>query len=184
MPEGDDLDRMLDTALSSYAEPAPGFENRLLRSMTLVRPRRRWRAWAIGVPLAACLLLMAAVYFLPGRRPQRMAVERAHQTPMQAVPAEAGGLQPTIHAVARRQRRRRERSVLREASTVAVPKLDVFPSPQPLTAEERTLMAGAGKGSEAQRQKLLAASRVPADAPLTIASLYVAPIGVADESKK
>ena len=67
------------------------------------------------------------------------------------------------------------------AMRVTAPKLIVFPTPQPLTAEEQTLLAAATRGSEAQRQALLESK--PVEAPLSIASLNIPPLAPPDEGK-
>ena len=69
MRENDPLDRLLDSALATYADPAldAGLEKRVLEALTIERrtgeirsapaSSRRWLPWVIAVPLAASLLL-------------------------------------------------------------------------------------------------------------------------------
>jgi hypothetical protein len=73
MPEKDELDLLLDSALATYADPGPdsGLEQRVLAGLEAARksgesPRafagtRRWLPWAIALPLAASLLLWIAM---------------------------------------------------------------------------------------------------------------------------
>ncbi len=71
MPENDELDLLLDSALATYADPGPnsGLEQRVLAGLEAARrsgehhPRafagtRRWLPWAIAVPVAASLLIL------------------------------------------------------------------------------------------------------------------------------
>ena len=72
MPDKDDLDLLLDSALSTYADPGPdaglgaNFEQRVLARIAAAQtsperkqaPRRTWLPWAIALPLAAGLVLL------------------------------------------------------------------------------------------------------------------------------
>ena len=68
-------------------------------------------------------------------------------------------------------------------SCAPLPKLDVFPSPQPLTREEETLVAAVTAGSEAERRALLEAQN-RTDAPLSIADLHIPPLAPPDAGNK
>ena len=79
MHDKPELDRLLDSALKTYAEPEPGLEGRILSSLVEVRtaPRRaasyrRWLYWSAAVPVAAGLLFMltARKSPQPGLQPQ------------------------------------------------------------------------------------------------------------------
>ena len=182
-----DLDRLLDSALSTYSTPAADFEERLLHSIAKAAqpapaPRRRWLPWAIALPAAACLLI-ALVVFLDARRPRTTSIQQAHNVPAAPVVATPEKSEPTQVAI---RRPRTTHSVQRRAlaSTVAPPKQDVFPTPQPLTAEERVLVAAAATGDDAEHQKLLNASKPPPDAPLAIAGLSIPPLAPGDDGKK
>lgn len=71
---------------------------------------------------------------------------------------------------------------LQLAAAPSLPKRDVFPSPQPLTAEEQVLVAAARSGSKAEREALLAA-QTPSDKPLDVAALSIPPLSGSDEGK-
>src|SRR5947209_1850246 len=70
MPEKDQLDLLLDSALATYADPGPdsGLEQRVLAELESGRQSgqqrratagtRRWLPWAIAVPIAAGLLIL------------------------------------------------------------------------------------------------------------------------------
>jgi hypothetical protein len=61
------------------------------------------------------------------------------------------------------------------ATAAPLPKLDVFPTPQPLTPEEQVLAVFAAKAPLTERQALLDAQK-QADAPLSIAALQIQPL--------
>lgn len=185
MPDHDELDRMLDSALSTYAAPSRGFEERLLRSMASIpgavrMRRRRWLLWALALPAAACLIL--AIFVLQPRRPSQAAgVQRARKqaTITRAVP----GLRPEVSPlhVARQNQRKNSSHLTLSASAAPLPKLDVFPTPQPLTSEEKVLVETASGNPTAEREALLQ-SNAPVT-PLDIASLKIPPLVVSDEGK-
>src|SRR6266568_4065939 len=59
----DELDKILDSALSSYAdeEPRPGLEGRVLNRIRASRDGHRfaWLRWPIAIPAFACFLVLA-----------------------------------------------------------------------------------------------------------------------------
>ncbi len=178
MPENDELDLLLDSALSTYGDPGPntGLEDRVLnalsaaresgdRASAVARPRRRWLPWAIAIPVAAGLMLLW------------VSTVRTHHTPGTAPSAEEG-----VSKTTRPRRRLAEGRVVSEveaAHAAPLPKLDVFPTPQPLTAEERAAVAAVNSRPDAEREALLAAQK-QAGAPLSVADLHIPPLEITD----
>lgn len=183
MSDHDQLDRLLDSALSTYASPEPDFKERLLRSIASTatsqrRLRRAWLPWAIALPVAACLLV---AIFLHVARPRTAPVQQARSVPSLPFAVQP---EPRVTSVPPATSRRRHKDSAPHpsaASTIAMPKQDVFPTPQPLTAEERALVTAAGRGDPSERQRLLTASKPPPDAPLAIAGLSIPPLATFDE---
>jgi hypothetical protein len=206
MPEKDNLDVRLDSALATYADPGPesGLEDRVLVGLQAARSsgeRRRlfdWPrlTWAVALPVAVCLLWvsLAKVVHAPSTQSQ------APSQPEPSQSAQAPAQPPAV-----KMRPSRARALSHSGSTsaplkscpvtkaacdvsadvakaVPVPKLDVFPAPQPLTGEERVLVAAATNRSPAEREAL-AASQKQADAPLSIADLNIPPLAPPDEGK-
>ena len=69
MPDHDDLDLLLRSAVSTYGDPDSGLAQRVLARVSAEvapAPRRRWLPWAIALPAAACLLLLLV---LVGHKP-------------------------------------------------------------------------------------------------------------------
>jgi hypothetical protein len=183
MRENDDLDLLLDSALKTYAESeaSPRLEQRILARIAAEpssAQRSRWLHWAVALPLAACLLLIV-LFVSQHREPSQIAHESsAPSSPVSVLRAEPNPAQ--VH-------RGRTRPPLRTASPVLVagrnaplPKLDVFPTPQPLTAEERALVVIATQTPVPLRKALVEAQSQP-DAPLHIAEINIPPIKPPDQ---
>jgi len=212
MRKKDDLDRLLDSALATYADPGPdaGFEKRVLEALATERAAgdihsaapssRPWLPWVIAIPLAASLLLwigteqfrhapliqrQQASQRRPSPSPNYSQPEKSHSTSDTGAPpalkghdfSRAANVAKSLRALAPEGR------ISKYTQVETVPKLAVFPSPQPLSREEQVLVAAARLRSDAQRQALLAASRPPSDAPLAIADLSIPPLVPPDESK-
>ncbi len=141
----DPLDRQIDGALAKYAsvEPRTGLEERILANL---KARERssigiaWWRWA-GVLAAAVIVTALLIWKLekPRREPvaRHPAVSHDQYVPQVAVNTPATKLDRPPAAVFSRHAHRR---VLRHAIEVAAePRLDRFPSPQPLSEEELAL---------------------------------------------
>lgn len=193
MPERDDLDRLLDSALSTYAEPRSGLEKRALaRVMARVdeahdvgpAPRRRWLVWAVAIPLTACIALYVAISDV--RQPHTNGVQQAPKHEQASIPPSQAPPQKTLHAAGPSKARVAARVIQHPGTTAAVadapgPKLDVFPAPQPLSAQEQALIALA-KQSPELRQEALARAKQD-DTPLRISEIQIPPISLPDEGK-
>ncbi|MDR5726516.1 MAG: hypothetical protein RB191_03505 [Terriglobia bacterium] len=182
MPERDDLDGMLDAALTTYGDPGPdsGLEQRVLARVAAEAapsPLRRWLPWAIALPVAACLLILVM------SRPRISYSPDAHSTgvnqasePAAARPVPQLALQP---APARRgelaSKKSRPHSVAIAAKSAPLPKLDVFPTPQPLTPQEQVLVAFATQAPESERKALLEMQKQMSE-PIRIAAIHIPPL--------
>lgn len=146
--ENDDLGRELDAALAKYAaaEPCAGLEERILANLraeqTHVSDRTWWR-WGIAGALASIIVLMAALAWRSARPSQRMVANRPEATTQesqksgtQVAAHEGGATHPRPHCPIRRTTAHSPRTTaVREKS----PKLDQFPSPRPLSEQEKIL---------------------------------------------
>lgn len=188
-----ELDRLLDSALKTYAEPEHGLEGRVLSSLAEIRvstrilaPRRRWLYWTAAVPVAACLLFVFTVRKPP--QPGDALRQQAHPPEQTATNHFAQNEPPlstrrmpippprrsTVHALLNA-----DRAVSKPAS---LPKLDVFPTLQPLSPEEQVLYAFATQVPEEQRQAILDAQK-NVDAPLSLAAIRIPPLEVPEAGK-
>lgn len=191
MHDHDELDRLVDLALTTYADPGPDSgleqrvllriagENRLVPALSHLGWFRTWRSLAIAAPLAACaILLIFAVsrFFHPS--PQPPTVTRQIIAPAQSTHGSTSAL--TAHSTDLHEQNpvhHRPKSLLamHRALQASLPKLDQFPAPQPLTQEEKALIALATQYPN--RAGSLFADHPPQEPePLTIVAIKIAPI--------
>jgi hypothetical protein len=141
--EGDALDRALDAALAKYAavEPRVGLEQRILarlQSASAPVPNRSWWQWSAACAIAVLLAFTLALAWR-SNRPAKLEVQHP-SAPVERAPSatqfEANG---EVHAAAAIRQIHKAR---RHQATVVAdgPKLDQFPSPEPLTNEELALV--------------------------------------------
>lgn len=170
----DELDRRLDGALASYAnvDPRPGLEERILANLRSEQPvAHAWWHWGLAAAVAAILVVLA-LSLRSGRLHPAVANHPVADRPMlnrsqkklspsnpapevqQASDGDSDvGRQPTWRPVVKARASRHETEVPKK------PKLDQFPSSQPLSAEEialaqyvRNFPKDAQLIAEAQRQ--------------------------------
>lgn len=184
MPDNrDELDRLLDSVLATYADPGPdsGLASRILSRLAAEAgpaPRRRWLPWVIALPAAAVLLLFI---LLSGPETNHRAVApkqaRVSQQPP-AAPQAANRPAPSAAPIRRAGTplgKPRPRRAALAAHWAPLPKLDFFPTPQPLSPEEQALVEFAAHASKSDRESLLKAKE-QADAPLRIAAIEIKPL--------
>lgn len=189
MPERNDSDRIfdqqIDSALATYAAPRPGLEQRMLARISgetaKVSSRRRWVLLAIGLPVTASLLLLA--YFAPRVSQQHRQIagtpaaslpDRVTSTPKALAPPH-----PVSRVQVRSVKRRPDRPRLNVAKR---PKLDTFPTPQPLSDAERAVTQFASEASEAQRKALVEPQQDLAE-PIQITAIHIPPLPSPEEDK-
>ena len=122
----DKLERILEEGIASYAagEPLIGLPERILGGIGADGRHRKWNlGW--GVVAALGTAGMAWLMLLPAHKGEARPVQIAAVTKAEVLTA----------PLAERHEKRRARP----AKTL--PKLPIFPTPTPLTAEERGLMA-------------------------------------------
>jgi hypothetical protein len=143
-----DLDRELDTALAKFAtvEPRAGLEERILANLLIERQRaavHSWWRWPEVTALAAVIVIAVFTAWKPEKPKQDVA--RQHP-PTATQSSEHGGPQVVTNSedssirLHQRPGRRPKPNAFDESAVVAsAPKLDQFPSPQPLSVQERML---------------------------------------------
>jgi hypothetical protein len=127
------LDLLIDEALSTYAEPRAGLEARVLSHLAAQPSRRRWLPFAIAIPIvAACAILLVLLFSRPAPQPSAPQAHNSQPVPQpnQATPP---ALMPHNHMP-------QPRIIATRTALAPLPKLDVFPTPQPLTPEEQALV--------------------------------------------
>jgi hypothetical protein len=140
-----EVEQWLDTALRAYGkvEPRTGLESRVLANLQAEKRRlavRRWW-WALGTAAAAVTIVAALWVGVPHRRavPNQAAGSETTQQQSNAIlrpllPSRSVGTEPT-HITSRDNRQRNSAA----AAHADEPRLDQFPSPVPLTDQEKLL---------------------------------------------
>ncbi len=140
----DELDRLLDRALARYAavEPRPGLEDRTLATLHTEssQPAKRWWRWGMVAATAAALAVAIALAFRSERPPRPVLVKRS-PAPEIVLPEPRHNNEAVKERAqfAHNQKPARTHSRPATAAVALNPKLDVFPSPRPLSEQERIL---------------------------------------------
>jgi len=158
----DNLDRLIDSALASYSDAGPlaGLEQRVLNRVRVARARRRLFAWGLGFAVAASVAVVGIV-IRTEPRPVAKPAEVARVTNA-GPPATPTRPEPRIRRPTRAKRPK------------ALPKLEQFPAPAPLTAEERALLALVEHHPE--EAQLFADLQKRAEEPIEIQPIHIAPL--------
>lgn len=137
------LDRALDAALAKYAsaEPRVGLEDRVLANLRTVDARvadRMWWNWRIATVLAAVLIVAAALAWRWSRPAHPTMAEHPSEPNTKPITTEAAN-HPGNSETRQKAVRRSAQHLVKLEIEPANPKLDVFPSPLPLSEQERIL---------------------------------------------
>jgi hypothetical protein len=148
----DELDRRLDAALAEYAdvEPPAGMEQRILARVRESGEGRRivWWRWSAVIPALACVIALFIYRDAPPIEPPRVALVRP-PAPVLARPVEKRVLRPR---------------------PARLPRREVFPTPTPLTPEERALLVLVAESPEKARELLTPSEPKPIE-PIVIEPL-------------
>lgn len=193
MPERDELDRLIDSELDRYGEPRAGLEQRILARVAAETPSQSWllrgsQRWAITGMVAVAILLVAGIQRIthhetevstgnvisPVQSPVASAKGTGSKTSIQVPRTHRGGEAHTLT----------HRPIARDvAERVPQPKLDVFPAPLPLSAQEQALVALSTSASDVARETY-EASRRQMEAPLQISAIEIPPINAPEQGNK
>jgi hypothetical protein len=150
----------LDDALAKYSrvDPRAGLEDRILASLRARREKEAtawaWRRWTAAATLTLTVALIVAVPLLrrpgrttPGSEAHPSATTRSNgQAEKQAATSDVSPLHRSTGRTS--ARRPVTHSIVSLAVVSAVPRLEQFPSPQPLTEQERILASYVAKYPE------------------------------------
>ena len=198
------LDARIDAALRSYMDTPefsdPHVVLARVRMLAQQEPRSRRSAWVWAVPasVAALIAVVALVWFAQRpTSPQIAFVPKAPGVASVAAPdsqpgarKNAGPSTPVARATsvqddraldasAKVRRGESRRNEIRDQNDVALaerrlPKLNVFPAPRPLSAEERALAAFVVRAPPAVKEQVIA-SQKQVDDPIEIAAIQIEP---------
>jgi len=151
----DQLDSRIDAALRTYSEPPEIPDARIVALQLLerareVQPRRRWPLWRWAIPVCLVALAIAATWLLRMPRIPEVALTPA---PPQTVAQAKTPAPPAPHASVAAAPGRPLHVV--PAKSQPLPKLEVFPTPTPLSPQEQALVAFAEHGPPAVQRAVL-----------------------------
>ena len=174
MTEGDELELALDESLRSYGEAGRGLEEIILRGVAQHArdARRRVRTWAIGLPLAACIVLALVLPRIWHRTADSIDLTQEVRK-LERVPVEMDAHAKEMRTTAQTRPVKQHRA--RVQPGVDRPRRDVFPSPASLTPQEEALVQIVAHTPEDERAELVA-SQWKHDEPLHIAAIQIPPI--------
>ena len=141
MTNDQEFDELLDQALSEYreAEPLAGIEERIFARLQTQTIKRRYPRWIGGVIAACAALALIAVWIGKEAMPTE---EREVRHPIQTEHVASGEVQADPLPPVRQARR-----TIISAQRQTMPKQ--FPSPMPLTSEERAFAEALSRQSAA-----------------------------------
>lgn len=184
MADRDDLDQLLDAALSTYADPGPNLAPRVLAQVSAraaARLRRLQWLWGTGLATTAAVALLLLL-IAPWRAPQQGVAPHTEATvvrqPHPVLPAEASHFARPSPERAHRMPPERPLAV-----SVTLPKEQMFPAPRPLSVEEQALVHLVVQSTPDERRDILAAQQ-QSDAPLRISAISIPPIQPPAEGKE
>jgi hypothetical protein len=180
MPDDRELDQLIDTALSTYAEPDQYLESRILAHLAsqTSKPTRRWLLWASVLPIAACIALL--LLFIP-RHSQIEPIREAQQTQPAPQSTIAQNAEPPTHIHQPLIVAPRVTHIARKPAPL--PKLDTFPGAHSLSPQELALVHFVANAPPSEIQAMQKAQQNQ-DQPLQIAAIVIQPIKPLDESEK
>ena len=139
--DSDNLDRALDAALTKYAavEPRVGMEERVLANLRAQRARhpvRGWWPWRVAFALAAAVVMVSWFLLFRSAHQQQVNVHRISSRVTQQDSVQ-GETEASVTPSPVKKRPPPPRRLAAAATTE--PRLEQFPSPQPLSEQEEIL---------------------------------------------
>ena len=176
----DRIDALIGAALRSYTEPPVVPEPRVVVAWVLERvraaesSRRRWWFWGWAAATAVVLLIAIVSGLWVMQEPYATGIAWTPQPPRVVNPAvsRSTGSTRSFTSETRLQTSgsRARISNTSSVSTAALPKLDIFPTPRPLTPEEQALAAFVRHGP-AEVQRAVLEDQQHWDDPIIVAGL-------------
>jgi hypothetical protein len=195
------MEELIDAALRSYAEPGEIPEARVAAARVMERARaaesrRRFWWWVVVVPAAACLLvaMVGEIWMTRAARVPEIAwapkapgvVKGDKGIPQRLKPDSSRSIDGTAEAVPLQNGLAAPKAV--QVATAGVlekrqlPKMEVFPTPRPLTAEEQALTVFTEKTTPEVKKQVVEAEKHLGD-PIAIAELKIRPLDEEDREK-
>lgn len=148
----DDFDRALDGMLAQYAsvEPRPGLEERILRNLRCAAVTADARpGWISSIAAVFAVVLIIAALLVWWRQPSSPPAAMVDRPPVREAPMDPDWANRETRQAAKRKPLRGTTGSRPPHETVASgPKLDVFPTPLPLSEQEKLLAIYVGQDPE------------------------------------
>jgi hypothetical protein len=175
-PTPDRVDALMDAALRSYAEPQ-AIPDARTAALTLLergkaKSRPKWPLWIWAIPVAVCLIILAAGATWLARTPRIPEVARTPapaRTVAQAKPPAPWARNASVTTVPKRSPH------FAVVKSQPLPKLEVFPTPTPLSPQEEALAAFVKYGPPAV-QRAVIEDQKHWDDPIIVADLREQPV--------
>jgi hypothetical protein len=140
----DESDRALDAALAEYTsvEPRAGLEERILANLRAADSptiARRWWNWRIAAVVAATLIIAVSLVARWNRASQPPTVVHRPQLKEAPIAPQVANRENSPASQKKLPRHRGVRTQPQQEIVAVDPKLDVFPSPLPLSEQEKIL---------------------------------------------
>lgn len=183
MPERDDLDRLLDAALLTYAEPGPALATNVLAQVSARRAieRRVLWLWGTGLASAAAAAVLLAV-IAPLHTPMAPHTAPRIQTPIP--PTSALAERPAIAIPTHRTVPHTHPMMAHTITASApLPKQEIFPAPSPLSDQEQALVRLISALPTTQQEHLMQTQKQPVE-PLHIAAISIPPLEPTSQNER
>jgi hypothetical protein len=140
----DESDRALDAALAEYTsvEPRAGLEERILANLRAADSptiARRWWNWRIAAVVAATLIIAVSLVARWNRASQPPTVVQRPHVKEAPIAPQVANRENSVASQKKLPRHRGVRTQPQQEIVAVDPKLDVFPSPLPLSEQEKIL---------------------------------------------
>jgi hypothetical protein len=152
-----ELDRALDAALAKYSavDPRTGLEDRVLanlRAQPDAMPGHAWWRWGLAIAITAVVIVAVGVASRSAKHSPQLVKSPAIATPQNfparssqtKTPAAFDATVAEMHSRPQPSKRNpapaRDAEPARSAALAENPKLDTFPSPRPLSEQEKLLL--------------------------------------------
>lgn len=165
-----ELDKRIEAALATYADPEASVNPcalaaRIVATAHKKQPNISWWQWGLAAAVPALAALLIVLHFPAKPKMEPVRLFASVPPPHQIMTASAPQMPIVSHTVVK------SRYVSRSHPQ---PKLDVFPTPSPLTEQEKLLVAFVQHISP-ETQKQVAQDPEPIQ-PITIAELKIPPL--------
>jgi hypothetical protein len=174
----DELDKILDRALASYSqeEPRPGLSGRVSNRIRTAGLGHRfsWLRWAMAIPAIASFLLLV-FWIFDSSKPSRSTFRASTEIRGHAAASPSHDREGAVNIPQKHHARLSGSRPGVKPKRLGLPKREQFPTPTPLTAEERALLAFVSR-SPKQAQKVLIDAKSRSAEPIQIKEIHIEPL--------